>query len=355
VVAPNTSNGPIFVVGSNGSGSTLLRLVLDSHPNIAIPEETGFLRLAAMHRWVPYWRLGGDWYANLGLTEDELYAELAKFYGGLFASYAASRGKQRWGDKTPFHVWHLDLALRMFPDAMVVGIVRHPAAVVNSMRRRFRRSVNAGIPHWRRSNRQLLHAGAQLGERFALFRYEDLVTAPEPTMRALLGWLGEPWSDAVLAHHEVQPTAESTGFTRTDRPIDTESIADWEGQLTRSELARLIDRAGELAEFLGYDPRRPTPTAELGTPLLSGTELARRMVQRGGHINWAPPVRREEDRMLKPPAPRRRRQHPVDLSTVTFRQLLEDRLASRLPADRRRKVNEARRTRPLLDRLLGPR
>ncbi|MGN6474854.1 MAG: sulfotransferase family protein, partial [Mycobacteriales bacterium] len=352
---PDPPHRPIFIVGSNGSGTTLLRLMLDSHEHIAIPEETGFLRLAATHRWVPYWRLGGDWYRNLGLSEDQLYAELAKFYGGLFSGYAAARGKQRWGDKTPFHVWHLDLALRMFPEAQVIGIVRHPAAVVSSMRRRFRRSVNAGIPHWRRSNRQLIHAGARLGDRFVLLRYEDLVTDPEPTMRALLERLGEPWSDAVLAHHQVQPVAESTGFTRTDRAIDTASIAEWESQLTKAELNRVVDRTGQLAEFLGYDPRRPTPVQTLGAPLLSGTELARRMRDLGAQIDWRPPVVREEDRALKPPAPRRRRRQPADLSQVTFRELMQDRLGSRLSDDGRRKVHEARRSRPLLDRLIGPR
>jgi hypothetical protein len=330
--------------------------MLDSHEHIAIPEETGFLRLAATHRWVPYWRLGGDWYRNIGLTEDQLYAELGSFYGSLFTSYATSRGKSRWGDKTPFHVWHLDLATRMFPDALVIGIVRHPAAVVASMRRRFRRPVAAGIAHWRRSNRQLLHAGAQLGERFVLIRYEDLVVSPEPVMRSLLERLGEPWSDVVLSHHEVQPSAESTGFTRTDRPVDTASLAEWEKQLSRGDRDRVVERVGELAEFLGYDPRRSTPTAALGSgPLLSGSELAQRMAGLGAGIDWTPPVPHSEDHLLKPPAPSQLRRRPVDLSQITFRELLEDRLGSRLSPDRRRKVHEARRSRPLLDRLLGPR
>ncbi len=355
-MAPDPAGGPIFVVGANGSGTTLLRLMLDSHPRIAIPEETGFLRLAATHRWVPYWKLGGDWYGNLGLTEDQLHAELATFYGGLFGSYAAARGKQRWGDKTPFHVWHLDLATRMFPDAVVIGMVRHPAAVASSMRRRFRRSIRAGVTHWRRSNRQLLHSGARLGDRFLLVRYEDLVTAPEPAMRAVLEHLGEEWSDAVLAHHEVQPSAESTGFTRTDRAIDSESVAGWETQLSRGEVDHVVARARELAAFLGYDPRRGMPLVRLSSePVLTGTALAQRMAELGADIDWPPPVPRPEDRMLKPPAPRRRRPQPVDLSQVTFRDLLQDRLRSRLSADRRRKVNEARRARPLLDRLIGPR
>jgi hypothetical protein len=351
-----TAGGPIFIVGSNGSGSTLLRLMLDSHPNIAIPEETGFLRLAAMHRWVPYWKLGGDWYRNLGLSEDELDAALATFYGSLFASYAAGRGKGRWGDKTPFHVWHLDLATRLFPDAQVIGIVRHPVGSALSVRRRFRRPIKSGITQWRRANRQLLHAGARLGDRFALVRYEDLVTSPESVMRALLDRIGEPWSDTVLAHHEVQPSAESTGFTRTDRAVDTESLTEWEEHVTGAALTRAVARTGALAEFLGYDPHHGIPAAPLGEPLLTGTQLTARQRDAGSAINWTPPRPRVEDRELHPPSPRKRRlRKPADLSRVTFRDLAQSRLRSRLPEDKRRKLHEARRERPLLDRLIGPR
>jgi hypothetical protein len=330
--------------------------MLDSHPNIAIPEETGFLRLAAMHRWVPYWKLGGNWYRNLGLSERELDTALGAFYGGLFSSYATARGKTRWGDKTPFHVWHVDLATRLFPDAQVVGILRHPAASALSMRRRFRRQLKAGTTHWRRANRQLLHAGAQLGDRFTLLRYEDLVTSPEPVMRALLERIGEPWSDGVLSHHEMQPRAESTGFTRTDRAVDTESLTEWEEHVTGAALERVVARTGALAEFLGYDPRRGIPATPLGGPLLTGTQLAARQRDMGGAIDWRPPHPRVEDRELKPPSPRKRRlRKPPDLSRVTFRELAESRLRLRIPEEQRRKLHRARRERPLLDRLIGPR
>jgi hypothetical protein len=154
----------------------------------------------------------------------------------------------------------------------------------------------------------------------------------------------------------VQPGAETTGFTRADRPVDTASLAEWETQLGRADRERVAERVGELAEFLGYDPRRSTPAEALGPgPLLSGTELAQRMVERGGGIDWTPPVPHSEDHLLKPPAPSQLRRRPMDLSQITFRELLEDRLGSRLSPDRRRKVHEARRSRPLLDRLIGPR
>ena len=47
---------PIFIVGSMRSGSTMLRLILDSHPNIAVPPETGFMGAVAATKVIPNWR-----------------------------------------------------------------------------------------------------------------------------------------------------------------------------------------------------------------------------------------------------------------------------------------------------------
>jgi hypothetical protein len=72
-------------------------------------------------------------------------------------------------------------------------------------------------------------------------------------------------------------------------------------------------------------------------------------------IDWTPPKPRVEDRELRPPAPRKRRRTSVDLADVTFRDLVQHRLRMRLPDDKRKKVHEVRRSRPFLDRLMGPR
>lgn len=350
------TSGPIFVVGSNGSGSTLLRLMLDSHPAIAIPEETGFLRLAMAHEWVPYWKLGDSWYSSLGLTEDEMYAEVAGFYSRLFASYAAEHGKTRWGDKTPFHVWHLDLALRLYPDATVIGIVRHPAAVVSSLRKRFMRKPKVAIKHWSRSYRQLLFEAERLGDRCVLLRYEDLVRKPEDVMRALLDIIGEPWSDDVLAHHEVQAAAESTGFTRTDRAIDTAPMTEWETALPSKLREAVIERNGPLAAALGYDPARGVPVAPLfagGSPLMLGSAVA---ALKAAHpdVNWEPPKRMPETMPLRPPPPRRRRRAQPNLDDVTIRDVMRHRLGGRMSEEAKRKAHDVRRSNPAVDRIIGP-
>ncbi len=359
------SDRPIFIVGANGTGSTLLRLMLDSHERIAIPGETGFLRLALAHTWVPFWPLGGQWNANLALSDDALMAALAEFYGGLFSSYAESRGKQRWGDKTPFHVWHLELARRLFPDCQVVGIVRHPGAVISSQRRRFRRTYAQASRSWIRSTSQLMFEAMDLGDQCVVLRYEDLVAEPEKVARALLDWLDEPWSDAVLDHHEIQPRsggpARAEGFTEIDRPIDDAQVSEWEGYLRGAERQRVLAPTRAVAAFFAYDCERTLPLGDFGatgSPLMTGTALRERRTTHGAGIDWNDrPKPGFADRQMKPPLPRRRRQ-PPSLDDVTLRALLQHRIARaghRLPDGIRGRANDARRKSGWLDRLLGPR
>jgi hypothetical protein len=204
------------------------------------------------------------------------------------------------------------------------------------------------------------------GDRFAVVRYEDLVTAPEPTMRALLEWLGEPWSDAVLAHHEIERTVvEVEGFTRTDAPIDTSRIDDWTSYLRGAELKRLAALTAPIARFMGYDPMRPDPAepwGRNGRPLLTGVDLQTRLRDRGGDVDWSkrpkPPV---ADRPLRPPPPPRRRKRAgqVNLDDVTVLDVLRHRALSlahrKLSDDTRRQANDLRRKNPGIDRIIGPR
>ena len=332
---PNTG-GPVFIIGSQGSGSTLLRLMLDSHEAIAIPQETGFMRLVQAHRWVPFWRLGNRWHQRLGLSDEALDARLRDFYGGLFADYAASRGKRRWGDKTPFHVWHVDQMASLFPDAVFIGIVRHPFGVVASIMRRFDRGLPRAIRHWCASNTQLLNTGSALAERFAMVRYEDLARSPEQTMRELLEWLGEPWSENVLRHHEIQPRQGAPkvveGRTRTNQPVDPSRTERWRQWLREEDRASVAAETGPLLDFLGYERHSTTPVrpnAEDGATLLSGVELARRRAA-ARDVDFTPPEPPRADQPL------RRRRRPggrtTDVSATAPPAEVALRIIERMPA-----------------------
>ena len=108
-------SSPIFVVGTMRSGSTLLRLLLDSHPNIAIGEETGFAGGLSAAGPSPVGGTAPSGNSRIGWSRDELDTRLRDLYSGMFERNATSQGKKRWGDKTPFHSWHMSNLRRSFP------------------------------------------------------------------------------------------------------------------------------------------------------------------------------------------------------------------------------------------------
>ena len=302
---------PIFIVGSGGSGSTLLRLILDSHEHIAIPKETCFMRLVKAHRWVPYSWFGDRWHRRLGLTDQDLDEALRDFYGGLFEQFARQQGKRRWGEKTPFHVWHMHDIARVFHDAVFVGIVRHPGGTTASMVGRFNFGVTTATTHWLDLNRAMVAHGTRMRRRFVLLRYEDLLLYPEETLAELLDWLGEPWSPAVLAHHDVQRQKGTPkvvdGRTVAHDPIDPGRISKWRETLSPRAQTLLRRRTGDWAAFFGYDVDEPLPVESLVAEtsprrrVVTGDELARRRKRFEGRLDFAPPPRPVHEGIFKPP------------------------------------------------------
>jgi hypothetical protein len=250
-----------MVIGSMGSGTTLLRLMLDSHPNIMIAQETGFLRAAQAQYFIPFWKFGGEWLDRIGMTEPELDEAVGRFYDGFFGAAAAKRGASRWGDKTPYHVHHMDLAARIFPDAQFVATVRQPGAVARSMDR-FHWDWTKGIQHWSHSNQAMVDSAVGLGQRFHLIRYEDLVTDTEQVMREVLGFLDEPWDDRVLHHHTIQD-GRAEGGTRASDPIDTARMARWLAEVSPAQVDQLVQSTKAQARLFGYDPAQGEPVARL--------------------------------------------------------------------------------------------
>src|SRR5688572_368462 len=130
-------DAPVIVLGVRRSGTTLLRVMLDRNPALAVPDESYFVpQLARRHRGtvepasfvddlrrlptLAEWGLAPDAVAarlRAGMTTGEAIA-------AVFEAYAAERGKPRWGDKTPLYMQHLPLLERLFPDASFVHLIR---------------------------------------------------------------------------------------------------------------------------------------------------------------------------------------------------------------------------------------
>lgn len=190
---------PVFVVGCQRSGTTMLRLILDSHSHISCGPETRFL--ADLERIV-----GRDWkrLSQFGFTQEEWLKRLAAFFDGVQSDYARARGRVRWADKTPLYALSLEFITRMFPDCQVVHVIRDGRDVAVSHRKRFGywSSVKSTVK-WPRYITAAREVGCRLpADRYYELRYEAIVNDTETALRDLFDFLGEPWEAAVLDYND---------------------------------------------------------------------------------------------------------------------------------------------------------
>jgi hypothetical protein len=247
---------PIFIVGSPRSGTSLLRLILDSHPSIACGPETHVLSDlddSLGRHWIRLQRYGAEM--------EYWHGAYAEVFGRFQAEYAARKGKARWADKTPSHAQHLEFVTTLFPEAQVLHVIRDARQVTASALARWGWRRAWAIPAtWRRSVEMARrHGSTAESGHYREVRFEELVGATEETLRGVFEWLGESWDPCVLEYdrfehdgggrnRKVSSAARSRGggaidATRARRP----------GHRLDPVLAARTERiAGALNRELGY-------------------------------------------------------------------------------------------------------
>jgi hypothetical protein len=251
-----SSDRPVFVVGCPRSGTTLLSLMIHAHPRLAMPPETRFL----IRLWRKREKFGdlttpkqrrrlaractkGARLGHLGLdrrtTRRAIRAApptLGSAFGTVFAEFARTQGKARWGDKRPLYYQEVDVLLRLFPDAQIVHCIRDPRATVASLKR---------MPWWpydsigamaawshaewcaRRSRRRLP------ANTFHLVRYESLVADPQRVLRELCAFLEEDFDEAMLAPARIRhliPESKSW-HDNLGSDVSSDRVEAWRSQL----------------------------------------------------------------------------------------------------------------------------
>lgn len=282
-----------FIVGVARSGTTLLRLMLDAHPEVAIPPETHFLHQAleleaasedGLREGFAAVVTGSFTWGDFGLDPAAFRRALAAvrpFTLGagvrcFYRAYAARHGKARWGDKTPTYTTLVTALLRHLPEARVLHLLRDGRAVAASRRPMAfgpGPSVRAQARDWAEKVRAARAAGAGSG-RYLEVRYECLVTEPEATLREVCRFLDLPYDTRMLAYHrraqerlaefrdwrspegEVLSRREERMALHgnTARPPDPSRIEAWRESLSGEERAAFEAEAWDLLAELGYGP-----------------------------------------------------------------------------------------------------
>jgi hypothetical protein len=272
---------PLLVLGVSRSGTTLLRVMLDRSPGIAIPDETFFIpQLAARHSGrVDPVRFLDDLrrlprLAAWEVRPDELAARLrpgmttSEAIGAVFAAYAAKHGKPRWGDKTPMYMRHLTLLDRLFPDAQYVHLIRDgrdaalafldmPEGVVTQTWAH-PTTPAAFACEWRVEVADARALGAMVGpSRYLEVRYEQLVAETEAVVRSICDFADLPFEPAMLEYAGAVDVSEKPHHQRLLQ-APTKGVRDWRSQMGRGDAQAFEAVAGDLLDDLGYELLDPT-------------------------------------------------------------------------------------------------
>src|SRR5262245_61244075 len=290
-----------FVVGVGRSGTTLLRMMLDAHPELAIPPETHFV--------LPFIQASGKLRFNprtatrsivrderrrwndFGLAEPDLLARFetvepfntSDALRAFYQLYADKHGKRRWGDKTPDYVRKMKKIQNTLPEARFIHVIRDGRDAGLSHNARIAKRGKEPVParelarRWRKRVMKSRDDAAAV-DGYLEVRYEDLVEDTESVLRRVCELIELGYDPAMLTYHERaeerlqemagalparkgRPEREAgervDAHALTTRPPDAERVAVWKREMSEAENAEFEEAAGYLLDELGYETVTP--------------------------------------------------------------------------------------------------
>lgn len=318
---------PIFICGHPKAGTSLLRAIFDSHPQLIVyPEETVFFR-----RFLPR-AAGLDLPAQLALAEQtlihifqwnrerpvasqsgfpdrdysaisfdqvnqamrQLVSQRCRHPGDILSAAVLAYGQVSglvtaatlgWVEKSPYNEYSAGQIFDWWPEARCIHILRDPRDNYVSYRRKHPDwQPEFFALNWRRSTQAGLLNQQRFGiQRYHILRYEDLTQAPETALHHLTDFLRIDWDPSLAAPTRAgEQWAGNSMFADQFRGISAAPVARWRSQLSPQDAAVIEQMAQPM--MAAFDYVRTT----------GGTAA---FVARGRLLAW--PVRRRLSRLLR--------------------------------------------------------
>ncbi len=267
--------------------------MLDAHPELAIPPETGFLGIGAELKGTgdvlrgKFFSAITDFPTGMPAWPDfEIPKELfrvsllqinpftvAEGYRAFYRLYAARFGKPRWGDKTPLYCMNLDTIRKVLPEARFIHIIRDGRDVALSLRKMWFSpgwEIETQAAHWKECVLKARHDGANSSDYLEV-RYEDLILKTRETLNKICRFIDLYYDETMLRYYERVPgrlkehkgrsLPDGTPFLtqaqrlsqqqRTMEPPDPACIFAWKTRMRSAERSRFQFVAGDLIRDLG--------------------------------------------------------------------------------------------------------
>lgn len=282
---------PIFVVGCDRSGTSLLTVMLDQSPDLKMIFEAGFLPCLVKHAsdYGDFSQARHRWYFIRDLQREEAtsktfafdkFEELTdeeaesairetaptNYIGAASSIYSAAARKEnasRWGEKMPRYISNIDWLASSFPNCHIVHIIRDPRDVAASIcRAGWRSNLNDAASYWRERVSTGREQGQSIQEgRYHEVHYEALVQSTEEVLRYLTEKLGIRFNSSMTATETATDTLPSKHqeaypqlFASLSGSVDSTKAYRWKREMNDQEIAEVEEVAASLMIQLGYEP-----------------------------------------------------------------------------------------------------
>jgi Sulfotransferase family len=276
VTVGGTATDPVFVLCMGRSGSTLLRFVLDAHPDLACPPETSLPALCgqlavvwSLIEGAPLSEVRGDVPPTI---PDPAVAGIRHMVDLMTSSYLQRRDKRRFCDKSLGSARFADLIMRAWPEARFLCLYRHPMDVIRSgldacpwglngygfdayIGSSPGNAVLALARYWLDNAQAIAAAEERFPDRCHRVRYEDLTADPAATAAGIFDFLGvDPVDDIeqrcfAAEHERFGPGDHKIWHTAM---ITTASVGGGEAVPTGLIPPPILEGINNLAARLGY-------------------------------------------------------------------------------------------------------
>jgi len=285
ITSSKNSERPIFIFGCPRSGTSLLSQILNSHPRIAIPYESHIYN--TFYAWLKYYGdlevaknrerlvddifttdVFNDWFPAPNRHHTLDYIHRYDFHGifeAIMSAWANAQGKQRWGEKTPAHLFYWREILDGFPNVQIIHIVRdgRDCALSWKKSRMGPKHIYPTALKWVKHLETIDELKTVLKPNsFFEIKYEELVSNTEFTVRKICEFIGEKYTPEMLNFYnaKVPYKTDKQNLQNLARPIITDNAEKWRKKMTTSQLNIFEAIAGSTLRQYGYATELEAPT-----------------------------------------------------------------------------------------------
>jgi hypothetical protein len=281
---------PFFIVGSERSGSNLLRAILNQLPDVVIPHPPHLMRDLG-----PLFERYGDLSDNARLRKlidhaenlvdlhfapwpfridkERVFDEAVEIpgrdpyaiYALIYEQYREFEEKKRWGCKSTFMIHNVQQALDHHAHPQFIHLVRDGRDVAVSARKSIFSHYHPYFVArlWSREQRLAIDWSNRLGpQQWLTVHYENLIANPESEVRRVCGFLNESYNSQMLNYFDKAPTKNLAKLNRSwenlGKPVLQSNSEKYVRELSGEERDLFEFLAGPELQHFGYLSQSPT-------------------------------------------------------------------------------------------------